>query len=520
MIGFCKNTPLWILLGLHGLMPLLAQDSTLTSQDTFLISYQDAIRISLDESFTIKSHIHQRDAMHHFYGYYKATFKPRFDVSMNTPLWSEYVNQIDQPDGLPVYNSYGSFQVGGSTKFTYVLPTGGDIAFSTNLYQEDLKTLLASDGSELQTQQFYSRFWLSFNQPLFTRNELKENLNEAGFLYEKAIQTFTRNQTDIVYEVSRGFYFLVKAAREVEIAREKLQNSKESYRVARLKAESGRIANADMVSAEVSAASDQASLVKAENQYKNIEEAFKQLIGIPAAQAILVQPDLEYEVFAIDEEKAINEALVNRPEIHESRMDINLSGIALDRAKRVREFKVYLSAYYDLTGISTLGSGSTFDLIGSSFEDLQHRPPNRGVSLTLTYPIYDWGRGKERKREAEIRLEERELSLENLKTTIRREVREIIRTVHENQKLIEIHKQNMELARKSYDISRMRFENGDISSQELSIEREQLETVQLNYLDAYINYQLAVNDLKRKTLWDFAGNRSYLVEVNPEQQNN
>lgn len=518
MINIYKFPLIGILLSLHGMLVLTAQDSLVVSPDTLLIRYQDAIRISLDESFSIKSHIYKRDAMHHFYGFYKATFKPRFDISINTPLWSEYVNQIDQPNGLPVFNSYSSFQMGGSAKFTYVLPTGGDIAFSSNLYREDLKTLLASDGEVLETEQFYSRFWLSFNQPLFTRNKLKENLNEAGFLYEKAIRIFTRNQMDIVYEVSRGFYFLVKSAREVEIAREKLQNSRESYRVARLKAESGRIANADMVSAEVSVASDQANLVKAENQYKKIEEAFKQLIGIPADQTIQAQLDMEYEVFTINEQKAIDEALVNRPEIHETLMDINLSGIELDRAKRVREFKVYLSAYYDLTGISTLGYGSTVDLIGSSFEDLANRPPNRGVSLTLTYPIYDWGRGKERKREAEIRLEEKELGLENLKTTIRREVRDIIRMVYENNELIEIHKQNLGLARKSYDISRMRFENGDISSQELSIEREQLETVQLDYLDAYINYQLAVNDLKRKTLWDFANNRSYLVEVNPDSK--
>lgn len=501
---------------LIGLLASVSGMEQLTAQDTLLIRYQDAIAIALDESYSIQSHILQRDAMNHFYGYYKATFKPRFDISLNTPLWSEYVNQIDQPDGLPVYNSYGSFQMGGSTKFTYILPTGGDIAFSTNLYQEDMRTILASDGEELRTNQFYSRFWLSFNQPLFTRNELKEGLKEAEFMYEKAVHFFTRNQMDIVYEVSRGFYLLVKASKEVDIAKEKLQNSSESYRVARLKAESGRIAIADMVSSEVSVASDQANLLKMQNQYRNIEEAFKQLIGLPANQSIKIFTDLKYGVFAIDEQKAIDEALLNRSEIHENSMDINLSNIQLDRAKRVREFKVYLSAYYGLTGISTLGSGSTIDLIGSSFDDLANRPPNRGVSLTLTYPIYDWGRGKEKKREAELRLEEKELSLENLKTTIEREVKEVIRTVIENHELIGIHSQNIDLARKSYDISRMRFENGDISNQELSVERERLETVQLNYLDAYINYQLAVNDLKRKTVWDFANNRSYLLDENSE----
>ncbi|MCK5135243.1 MAG: TolC family protein [Bacteroidales bacterium] len=485
------------------------------AQDTLLISYNNAIRIALNESFSIQSHIKQRDAMHHYYGFYKATFKPRFDISLNTPLWQEYVNQIDRPDGLPVYNSYGSFQVGGSTKFTYVLPTGGDIGLSANLYQENLSTILDSDDEELKTQQFYSRFLLSFTQPLFTRNELKENLKEAEYLYERAVHFFTRNQMDIVYEVSKGFYLLYKSDKEVEIAVEKLQNSQESHRIATLKAESGRVAKADVLSTEVSVASDQANLLKARNNYKNIEEAFKQLIGLPAGQPIQILADLNYEVFEIDKERAIEEALKNRPEIQEKNMDINLSSIQLDRAKRVREFKAYLSAYYDLTGISTLGTGSTLDLARSSFDNLIYRPPNRGVTLTLTYPIYDWGRGRQRTLEAEIRLEEKELELENLKTTIRREVREIIRTVRESHEQMEIHKQNLDLARESYNISGLRFENGDISNQELSMERERLVNVQLTYLDAFVTYQLAVNDLKRKTLWDFANNRSYLIENNP-----
>ena len=230
----------------------------------------------------------------------------------------------------------------------------------------------------------------------------------------------------------------------------------------------------------------------------------------------LFENDVKLVIFSTPYNKVYFELV---PEIYESNMNINLSSIELDRAKRVREFKVYLSAYYDLTGISTNGSGSTVDLMGSSLNDLTNRPANRGIALTLTYPIYDWGRGREKTQEAKLRLEERELSHEDLKTTIVREVKEVIRTVAESQELILIHKKNMDLARKSYNISKMRFENGDISNQELSMERERLESVQLDYLNSYINYQLAVNDLKRKTLWDFANGRSYLVEKSPTGSN-
>ena len=77
-----------------------------------------------------------------------------------------------------------------------------------------------------------------------------------------------------------------------------------------------------------------------------------------------------------------------------------------------------------------------------------------------------------------------------------------------------IQEKNQELAQRSYEISRMRFEHGNITSQELGMEQERLATTQLSYLDAFITYQLAVADLKRKTLWDFKNNKSYLVEEN------
>ena len=56
-----------------------------------------------------------------------------------------------------------------------------------------------------------------------------------------------------------------------------------------------------------------------------------------------------------------------------------------------------------------------------------------------------------------------------------------------------------------------RFNNGDITSQELALNRESYIQAQLTYLRAYINYQLALADLKRITMYDFEHGHS-LVE--------
>jgi outer membrane protein len=482
------------------------------AQDTLTISYEDAIIYALGESYTIRSHGKLKEASQHYYQYYKAMFKPRFDLELGIPVWEEYVNRIEVPDGLPVYNSYGSMMLNSDLSFKYILPSGGNISLSTNLYRQNLTTILASDNEKLKNDLFYSRFWISLSQPLFTKNQLRENLREAEFRYMKTAAYFTRAQMDIVYRVTQEFYKLYETSVEYEIARERLTNSKESFRIARLKTESGRIPQADLLSEEVSMYRDEANLLRAQNAMNNEEDNFKQLVGIDLQKKVRIITDLNYSTFVIDENKALEEALKNRLEITEQNMDINLQQITVDRAKREREFKGNLSAYYDLTGISTLETSNTWELAHSSIEDISNRPPNRGLMLTFSFPIYDWGRGKERVKEANLNLEEKQLSLEDTKITITREVREVIRTVNESREQIKIHEKNLERARKTYRISQKRFENGDISSQELVIERERLADVQLEYLNAFITYQMAVNDLKRKTMWDFENNRTYLIE--------
>ena len=200
----------------------------------------------------------------------------------------------------------------------------------------------------------------------------------------------------------------------------------------------------------------------------------------------------------------------NRLEIYESELDIKLQEINVDEAKRIREFKGNISAYYDLTGVSTLGEGSLESLFRSSFDNFVDRPPNRGITLTLSYPIFDWGRGSARVQQQLAYLRDKELNVKDLKVSIMREVRDIVRSVEESKNRLKIHERNQEVAQRSYKISQLRFENGDITSQELGVEQERLADSQIKYLNAFITYQLAVADLKRKTMWDFVNNISYL----------
>jgi outer membrane protein len=497
---------------------LLLQSSVCMAQETILLTYEQAVKIALNESFTIKSHMENKTAMQNYFMYHKAQFKPRLDLNLFAPDWNESVTQINRADGLPVFNSTGSLRAGGDLSFTYILPTGGNFALHSTIFQEHISTTLASqDYSTLSADQAYTKFGISFNQPIFTKNTLKENLKEAEYRYQRSTNYYTIGQMDIVYNVTHGFYALYRATREVEINKEKLENSEEAYRIAMLKLSAKRIAEAEVLIAELEVEQDKARLSESISSREREKDIFKQLIGLGMEQNIDILTSIQYDTFLIDMNTAIRQALDNRLEIEDASLYTRLQKIEVDRAKRERELKGNISAYYDITGLGMMNEANTGELFDRSFNNLTERPPNRGIVFTLSYPIHDWGRGKARVAEAKAELRDAQLKKENIRTTIVREVRDIVRTVKESQERLKIHEKNQELAVRSYKISQLRFENSDITSQELGQEQERLSEVQLAYLNAYITYQLAVADLKRKTMWDFEEGRSYLIEVNSEK---
>jgi outer membrane protein TolC len=356
----------------------------------------------------------------------------------------------------------------------------------------------------------YSQFGVAFRQPVFTKNLLRENLTRAEYQYQRAELYFTRAQMDIIYNVTGRFYEVYRAAYEKQINEEQLANSREALRIARLKYETGNISEGDLLAREIDVAQNDVSLLGSTGKYEKAKDEFKLLIGLNMTEEIDIMAEMDFETVAIDLQMAIEQALANRLEIKEGEYDVKLQEIAVDQAKREGEVRGDIYAYYDFTGLSPT-EGNVAELFRSSFDNMSVRPPNRGVTFTLTVPILDWGRRRNNVKTQTIYLNQRKMALDNLNEQIVKEIREIVRTVVEAEKRFRISQTGVDIAVRSYRINRLRFENGDITGQDLSMEQARLSEVQLNYIGAYVTYQLALADLKRKTMWDFENNRSYLI---------
>ena len=119
-------------------------------------------------------------------------------------------------------------------------------------------------------------------------------------------------------------------------------------------------------------------------------------------------------------------------------------------------------------------------------------------------PLFDWGEKDHRLAAARERLRSRQLSAAEEERRILKEIRQACRGLDSKAAQIEIAEKSVENARQTYRLNLERYRNGDLPSKDIAFYQNQLSREQLSEVRALIDYQLALLDLKIRTLWDFA----------------
>lgn len=489
------------------------------AEEQLVLQLNDAIEIALDKSFQIK-YLKQsiRWAERNLWAA-RAGYRTQLYSNLYAPAYEEGFKLIEVPGETEIAKRFGSYQVRGTMDLTQPMPWiplgGGQLTLRSEAYRLDSWTPSNDNPDvDIKSSKFYSSLSLRFEKPLFTINELKLGLLEAKLAYERRSKVFTRSELDLVYNVTNSFYRLYRNLQQYMINQEKVKRQSDVYETTRNKFKAGLIAEVDAMQAEVELIQYQNDLKQSEGAFEEQDAAFKQLIGLDLNDSISVITNIDIKPVVIDVEKAVALALENRSEIVESEIDIEEQKINIKQIDARVAVKGSLSGYYDLAGFSDpdLPWGtSTQDLFQSSYEQLR-QTPNRGFTFELEIPLFDWGRNRAEVDAAKANLIQSELSLQDQKITIEREVRDLVRNVYQTFDRVQMLDKSKTVSEKSFEISLHRFDNGDITSTELARATEQLNAAKLSYLAAYVEYQLVLADLKRKTLYDFENDRSLIRE--------
>ena len=475
----------------------------------FCQSFAQKVEISLEESIEIakeKSFSMQRLKQNLKIAEYNlkvATnrLKTNINLRMSLPQYTETVRQWEDSTGVSFF-PVKQLSYSGNLTINQPLPTDGNVFIQSGL------SSINNYYSDIRSGNMNTR--VGFTQPLdafYGYNSIRSTLKRAELDYEQTNKSLKREELNLVYQVSNAYYNLLSLQKSTEISNLDLDRQTEAFDISQKKYEAGLIREVEALQMEVDLAEAQNNYDIAILNQESASNSFKELLGIGLSDSISLKNELLYSPVIIDVEKAVEFALANRLEIREQDIQIILQEMEIKRQKASGKIKATLEAYYEKVGISTESMVTNFQKsLDASFQDFKNRPSNFGVGLTITIPILDWGVNRSLVKTAEVRKEQYVLRKEEVKREIETEVRNLVANINSNLKRLQLLEKNVVVAEKSFQISLNRFSDGDIDSQALALERNRLNTAYNSHLRAYINYQLSLADLMRKTFYDFQNN--------------
>jgi outer membrane protein len=293
---------------------------------------------------------------------------------------------------------------------------------------------------------------------------------------------------DLKYEVSQSYFSCVKALKQIEINSERLKQSENSLLIARKKFDAGLIPEAEVLKLDVDYGRENAKFESSKSLYQSEIDRLKNILGIDLMSTIEIDTSIAVSPVEYDLETLIETALQNRSEIDLKTISIQSLGLDIQGIRKINR------PYGEFYGYGALKStGEKFD---DTFSDLQDASR---IGVNFIVPIWDGGKNNILYKKDLLELEKAKMDLAKIKREVVLSVKEAYRNAMEAENLIRIHQANLQLAKKNNSISQERFSIGTITSQELLDSQVALSSVQTDFLNAQIDYKLALAYLQKVT---------------------
>ena len=387
-----------------------------------------------------------------------------------------------------------SFVISQPIKFTDGLLTiRNDFAYQDN-YSETNNNIYKDKG-------FNNYLYIRYDQPVFTYNRLKLNLDRIKLNLETATMAYAIEMLNMEYQVNQAFYSVYQKQTAVQIAEEEFANQKVSLEIIKSKVDAGLSAKEELLQGELNYATAESSLDNSRVDLNNALDQFKLLIGLSLFDELAIKSDIDFKLVYVNMEKAIENGLSQRLELTQRNIDLKMAEFNLTETSSENEFRGDVSL-----SVGVMGNNEYF-------ADIYNTPTNSpSVGITFSIPLYDWGQRKAKIKAAEIDILSKEIDLENQKNDIIINIRKTYRNLQNLVNQIEIARQNEKNAQLTYDINLERYQNGDFTSIDLQRFQNQLSDKKTSLVNALINYKLEIINMKVQSLWDFENNISFIPQ--------
>ncbi|MBQ9386541.1 MAG: TolC family protein [Bacteroidaceae bacterium] len=418
----------------------------------------------------------------------RASLKSRFSLNLQ-PLTYSQSRQFDSR-----YSDwYTNRSLSSSGTFSISQPiiwTDATLSLNNNLSWQNNESSIG--GITNSNRAFSNSLYLSLTQPIFTYNRTKMNMRQIEMNYENARISYALQLLNVERNITSQFYSLFTSQQNLEISEKELENAEKNFNIIKDKVEADLITKDEYYQAELNLAQSRSSLENQRVSLENAKDNFKQALGIPLDQDIMVVCDIEAEPVFVDQAKALESATTTRLELRQREISREQQEMSMIQVKDNDSFSGNISLSLGVMGDDP------------DFPNIYDNPTNNPrVAISFSVPIFDWGARKARIKAAEIERKMFELSAEEELKSIEMNVRSTCRSLDNLLGQISIAEQSQKNAQLTYDLNEERYRNGELTGMQMNQFQTQLSNSKMSYTQAIINYKVQLLNLKILTLYDF-----------------
>lgn len=468
---------LWI--AFHLLPDAFAQEQTLE------LTLGETIEQARRQSPDAQNARHSLRSAYWNYKYYCANYLPTLTLTSN-PYLDRAINKVTQSDGNVKFVEQNLLSTDLTLSLTQNVPwTGGTFFVETAAQRLDL---FSSDTYSWQT----SPINVGYRQSLFGYNSLKWDRRIEPIRYREAKKTYVETLELVAARATEKFFSLAKAQSNYETANANYANADTLYIYAQGRYNIGTISENEMLQLELNKLTEETNCMNARIEVENCMQELRSYLGIQEDLLLQVKIDSEVPDLHIDLGTALMLANKNSPEIQNMLRRKMESESAVARAKANAGLKADIYLRFGLT--------QTADKLKDAYRDPLEQ---QYVSLGITLPILDWGRGRGQVRVARSNRDLVHTQVEQDKTDFDLNVRKLVKQFNLQAQRVSIAARTDNTAQRRAEVARKLYLLGKSSILDLNASVTEKDAARRNYISALHNFWSLYYTLRSITLYDF-----------------
>lgn len=472
--------------------------------DVLAMAQHNVMELTLEQ--TVKLAKHQspdaQTARHSFrsaywnYKYYRANYLPTLNLTSN-PNLDRAINKVTMGDGSVKFVEQNILNTDLTLGLTQnVSLTGGSFFIETSAQRMDL---ISNHAHSWQT----SPVNVGYRQSLFGFNNLKWDKRIEPVRYLEAKKSYVETLELVAAHATTKFFDLATAQSNCETASFNYANADTLYRYAQGRYNIGTITENEMLQLELNKLTEETNRMNAHIEMDNRMQELRSYLGVREDTELRVNVSDRVPDFSVNLEEALLMAHENSPDIQSRKRRKLESESNVSRARANSGLKADIYLRFGLT--------QTADKIGEAYN---HLLDQQYVSLGISLPILDWGRGKGQVQVARSNRDLVYTQIEQDETNFDLNIRKLVKQFNLQVQRVRIAARTDETAQRRHDVARKLYLLGKSTILDLNASIAEKDSARRNYIYTLYNYWSLYYTLRSLTLFDFEANATLTEDYN------